>query len=525
MFTEAQLYENITRIVKLLDYKPIGYQTSTLSFQCSSNNLQAGLYTIPRYCYITVGDIAYSFNEDVSFNVPTSTNSLLSDLSNKKLLFQGLYRESPIYVSAGDKNETVRIGSPAASIDHFNIDVYVFEQQQNKWFKYKSVPTLYTEPSYTKSYEKRLASDFTYEITFGDDINGRKLQEGDKVLVYYLQSSGDTGVIGPRTISNAYKTIFSSTNYLEVLADTSDNTDFISSTEFSTLAFDNIVGSTEVKSIETPDEIRRNSPSNFKSQYRLVTKEDYETFIRINHGRFVHDVKVLSNWDYVSKYLTYFKERQVEPTQYKQIILNQVLFADSCNFNNIYVCAIPKISRNSTLKYLLPAQKEIIINDLEPLKTITSEITFLDPIVKMITFGFRLGDNTINILERDSYRIELVKRSASKRSPRSLLNDSVVILKDFFNPLNALIGKHFEYNDLLSNLLSIDGVQSIRTKNVFTNETYNNLSFFCWNPMFPDLDKTMISSNVNFLDYEYFSFENLEDISTKIQIVEANEIN
>ena len=35
MFTEAQLYENISRIVNVFDYKPIGYQTSTLAFSCS----------------------------------------------------------------------------------------------------------------------------------------------------------------------------------------------------------------------------------------------------------------------------------------------------------------------------------------------------------------------------------------------------------------------------------------------------------------------------------------------------------
>ena len=37
MFTEAQLYENINRIVKMLDYKPLGNFTSILSF-----DVQAG---------------------------------------------------------------------------------------------------------------------------------------------------------------------------------------------------------------------------------------------------------------------------------------------------------------------------------------------------------------------------------------------------------------------------------------------------------------------------------------------------
>ena len=87
MFTEAQLYENISRIVKVLDYKPVGYQTSTVAFQCSANDtFTRGVYTIPRYSYISVGGIPFSFNEDVSFSVPVDNQAIaLSDLSNKKL--------------------------------------------------------------------------------------------------------------------------------------------------------------------------------------------------------------------------------------------------------------------------------------------------------------------------------------------------------------------------------------------------------------------------------------------------------
>ena len=38
LFSEAQLYENINRIVKLLDYKPIGIQTATISPQISATS-------------------------------------------------------------------------------------------------------------------------------------------------------------------------------------------------------------------------------------------------------------------------------------------------------------------------------------------------------------------------------------------------------------------------------------------------------------------------------------------------------
>lgn len=36
IFTEAQLYENVNRIVKLLNYNPAGYKTSVLTFQAKA---------------------------------------------------------------------------------------------------------------------------------------------------------------------------------------------------------------------------------------------------------------------------------------------------------------------------------------------------------------------------------------------------------------------------------------------------------------------------------------------------------
>ena len=78
MFSEAQLYENINRIVKLIDYSPIGFQTSTLSFNCSAENVPQGLLTIPRYSYIVINNIPFSFNEDITFikTVANTTESL-----------------------------------------------------------------------------------------------------------------------------------------------------------------------------------------------------------------------------------------------------------------------------------------------------------------------------------------------------------------------------------------------------------------------------------------------------------------
>ena len=50
MFTDTTIYENMNRIVKLIDYKPKGYQTSLLSFDLiASKLLPVDTYTIKKF--------------------------------------------------------------------------------------------------------------------------------------------------------------------------------------------------------------------------------------------------------------------------------------------------------------------------------------------------------------------------------------------------------------------------------------------------------------------------------------------
>ena len=524
-FTEAQLYENISKIVKLLDYKPIGYQTSTLAFQCSALNFARGVYTIPRYSYLMVGSAAFSFVEDISFSIASSTSSVieLSDLSNKKLLYQGVFRENPIHTASGDQNEVVTVNLTNAIVDHFNLDVYVYEDRQSRWVQYKSISNLYTEQAFSRTFEKNLNSNGLYEITFGNGINGRKLERGDKVAIYFLQSSGEKGIIGPNQL-NTFKSqpvVFSTTNFKEIIADVNNEEGFqyVSPSQSKQLFFDNATGSTAPKDIEDSDSIRKNAPANFKSQYRLVTKEDFESFIRINFANFISDVKVLSNWDYTGKYLKYFHDINVQPIGFRQILLNQVLYADACNFNNVYICATPKVSQGSSLKYLLPAQKEIIASDLSSIKTLTTEISFMDPIYKAITFGIKMNDEII-LSNRNSCQLEIVKTQTSKRSNKSISQEVESVIRAFFDPTNAKIGGKIEYSNLVNELLTIDGVFQLRTRHMGTNEVFNGVSFFIWNPTYPDLDKQAFANNMQLNEFELVYFENLSTVYSKIVVTE-----
>tara|TARA_R110000868_G_scaffold250424_1_gene507005 strand:+ start:3474 stop:5285 length:1812 start_codon:yes stop_codon:yes gene_type:complete len=522
-FTEAQLYENINKIVKLLDYKPIGYQTSTLSFQASANStFQRGTYTIPRYSYITVGNIPFSFNEDISFAVPNNNIATeLTDVTNKKLLYQGIYRENPLYTAAGDENETVTINITNAYVDHFNVDVYVYEYKKQKWVQYKNVPNLYTEQAFTQAFEKRLNSNGQYEIAFGDGINGKRLDTGDKVAIYFLQSLGPTGIIGPGYLeTNRENAIYSGANYSSILADVNtEMLEYISSAQFSNIIMANNVGSTTPRDVETTNSIRKNAPANFKSQYRLVTKEDIESFIKINFANFVSDVKVFNNWEYTASYLKYFNDIDVSPTAFRQILLNNVLYADSCNFNNVYICGVPKVSRGSSLKYLLPAQKEIILSNIQTLKTLTTEINFIDPIFKAVAIGTKSANTALTVDDKDISMLRITKSGYSKRADRSIINDIVAVFNSFFNPITTNLGEVFDYSALTRAILAIDGISNIQTRRQDTEEMYEGLSLIMWNPTYSDLDKRIVTNNIQLEAFQFYYFEDLANLFNKIEIV------
>ena len=157
MFSEAELYENMNRIVKTIDYKPVGFQTSVLTFESvADNTLPANTYTIPRYSFFNVGGIYYSFNSDVTFTKTVDAEETLTDLQAKQLLYQGIFREYPLVNAIGEEFETVTIlPGDDVVIDHFGVDVYVKDADTGKWSQWDRTTSLNLEKSVAKKYEVR----------------------------------------------------------------------------------------------------------------------------------------------------------------------------------------------------------------------------------------------------------------------------------------------------------------------------------------------------------------------------------
>jgi len=523
MFTEAQLYENINRIVKLLDYNPIGYQTSTLSFSATVGKLNAGIYTIPRYSYVSVNNVKFSFNTEATFvKTLSGVTEGLDDLSNQTLLFQGSYQEYPIYTATGEGNELVLLSPPiGTNIDHFNVDVYVKPYTTGTWVQYTKTINLYLESSNAEKYEIRLNGNKQYEIVFGNDINGRKLQEGDVVALYYLKSDGTTGVIGQQALKNASPQIFNTAQFTQILSDVLNNSylNSISNNDLSNVKITNYTASTPIQDVETADEIRENAPAIFRSQYRLINEADYTKFIKTNFANLISDVVVVNNWVYTTEYLQYFYDLGLtDPTMSSRALFNQIQFSDACNFNNVYLFVVPKTTDNITLSYLLPAQKELISTSIQPSKCMSAEIAYADPVYKAVAIGiYNIGDPFV-VTDESVSRLYISKSPNSNRDNVAIVNDVVGVFKDYFDRTSITLGQTLDIKIITQKILEIDGVHTFYTGRVDSDVLFQGLSLFVWNPDYSTIDLTQTSNNMQFRLFEYPYLFDYNNLANKIVI-------
>ena len=530
MFSEAQLYENINRIVKLIDYSPIGFQTSTLSFNCSAESLPQGLFTIPRYSYFVINNIPFSFNEDITFiKTVANTTESLNEIAQQRLLYQGFYQEYPVYTAAGEDNEIIILNPGTDIVDHFNIDVYVKPKLTNKWEVYTKTPNMFLESGSEKKYEIRLNPNKRYEIKFGNDINGVKLQTGDQVALYYLTSQGQAGEIGPNALtprSNSlirYNTIL----FNQIIEDVfKDQFRYLTAAEIKGLIFENIVSSTPVKLAEEAEDIRKTAPANYRSQYRLVTTNDYEVFTKTNFTNLLADVKCVNNWDYISGYLKYFYDIGItEPSKTERALFNQVQYADSCNFNNVYLIVVPR-SASQNFDYVVPAQKELINSSILASKMATTETVFIDPVYKAISIG--ISSSTLAVdptIDEDICRLEVIKRTSSRRDNQSITNDIINIFTEYFNRDNVRLGQTVDSRSLTQQILNVDGVETFfTTRTDDSSVRIEGLSLFIWNPIYPDNDKDATTNNIPLKYFEYPFFNNLALLSNKILVTAVSTV-
>lgn len=525
MFSEAQLYENINRIVKLIGYDPIGNQTASTSFNLSAENLAIDNYILPRYTSTNLSGVAYSFNRDVSFT--KTINFTLEDLSTaakKYRLYQGRFVEYPEYNATGADNEVLYLAvDDETVIDHFNIDVYVKDYATNAWEQWSRVDNLFTYTSQDTVFEIRFNENKKYEIKFGDNVNGKKLNTNDTVSVFYLKSNGSDGEIGiADTGSSSIVSKYNSPNYNLILAQSiASNGSIINDNAFKNIKIINNTASTLFASYDSADSIRSKAPKAYKTQNRLVTSQDYKSFITSNFSNFISDIAVVSNNDYLEGYIQYYYNIGLSKPQLEsRALYNQVNFSNSCNFNNIYIVALPRTKNRS---YLMPSQKEVIIEYLMPHKTITSEVVIVDPVYIAADIAVK-SSSTESLADIDNTDIYVEMKRYSKRSNDSVRNDIRTIFANYFQKNTLMLGDTINLYQLYSDIINLDGVSKFYCKRNDVDVTVEGLSLILWNPTYNAADIQIITQNLSLPYFKYVYLNNIDQMINKIKFITTSNV-
>jgi len=525
-FNDAELYENINRIVKLIDYKPVGKQSCVLPIEIKgTSDLSAGYYTIPRFTFSSSQGKTYTFVKDLTFEKITSDTESISSTTDSPLLYEGTIVEHPLIKPLGEQFETINLlpGSNTI-IDHFNIFVFVKEvNEENKWYEWSRVPSLFLSDPNSRHFEVRYNENKNYELKLGNNVNGKKLNLNDTVAIYYLKSNGPVGKMTKNAFSGSSTNVYNTTQFDTIFTDIKDTSlNYITVAESVNITVSNNEDSTDFGVEETTAEIKQNSPRFFSSEYKLTTKGDYKSFIQRNYKNLIYDVTVYNNSDYTNRYLKYLND-ELGLTDYSletNALFNQYYYADSSDANNIYLTIVPNLRKNKSVvtrsNYLSPSLKEKIQNELTNYKLLNSEITFIDPIYLTFDLCLKFTSESTKVRYKDYTELHLV------RSARTLINEEELKSK-VFNIITTYIkglklGDTIDVRYLNNEIEKIDGILEFKTWRTDINKGVPGLSFAVFNPIYNGRDIKFIDTRLTLKPFQIPYIENEQSFKNKIKV-------
>ena len=508
-FDQATLYENMNKIVKLIGYKPAGKQTSIVPINAvAAASLPIGNYTIRKYSYFLADGVQYNFNKDISFNKSSNDVETLQSVNDETILYQGTIKEYPDYTAQGEEFEILPIvvdnivdSDSGKFIADGTLSVYVKELSNNTYYEYEVVESLYLTKSVDRVCELRLNEYGHYEVKFGNGVFGKKLDEGDIVSVNYILSDNTAGVISKNIINGNKLFVYDSTRQRELFQDLYPNkneTTFLNITNSPKITFNNPLNSSALSTEETVEQIRQNAPKMFSSQLRLVTEGDYQSFLQKNLANVVASTKVVSNDSYINEYIQYFYDICVDPNKVNRVIINQVNFADACDFNNINVFVVPRFTITEDKTYppfLSNSFKNYIVTQTQDRKMLSNTVVPRDPIY--MAFGLGIGDTTNLTLDiLDQTKLYAVRETNNKINKTTLKTRIASLIKKFFDPEENSLGQNLSLTNLTNNILSLEGIKRIETRNELTGEIFTGgVSFLSFNPQYPESDIELVNQD------------------------------
>lgn len=259
----ATLRDNVVAIAKQLGYRPKGitsptaYVSFNISYGASTTDTELLLkkgtgfissYDNNIYQYITLEDVT----GQVVNNVATFDNVEVRE---------GTQILNTFTVNTSLKSQRFVLDNP--NIDTNTIRVKVYPSGSNFNESYLVADNILNVDSTSKVFFIEEIEDDRYEILLGDGVLGKKVDNGSRVEVSYLTTSGPE--------SNGVRTF--------VFSGVIENPNGVSPNAFST-SITNVSASSGGEDKESIKNIKTNAPKMYGTQDRAVTAQDYSAIIR-----------------------------------------------------------------------------------------------------------------------------------------------------------------------------------------------------------------------------------------------------
>ena len=262
----ATVRENITSLARNIGYVPRSSRSAIAKVNLSvdfgtqealSATIKAGIFAIGS---ISSGNYVFSIPEDIT--VPTNTvvnnaaDSKIANFTNISI-YEGNYITKKFTVDTSQVNQTFILDN--SNIDTSTIRVEVTTGGITE--TYEEYRNIFEVDSRSRLFLVQEIADEKYQIIFGDNLLGKKPQNGSDITVSYIVNNGVDGngasnfTFSGKIISNIGSVTSGISNI--TTTQTAENGD----------------------EIESIDSVKYLAPRVYASQYRAVTANDYSSLI------------------------------------------------------------------------------------------------------------------------------------------------------------------------------------------------------------------------------------------------------
>jgi len=316
---------------------------------------------------------------------------------------------------------------------------------------------------------------------------------------------------------------------------------------------------------ESVEDIRENAPMNFMAGNRLVTRTDYEYYLKSAHmvnvvGEDVVDVKCMNNWEYMASFYRWLYQLGVNgklveyadavadpprpsPDRYLQkanFIRYEYFYADAADANNIYIWL-----KTPSGGFDVARTTSNLNQQLQPIKVMTAEIVACKAIdvefaVCAAPYEYVLknylgsGYDVQAGIDRqcESY-IEVTLDDNAVCVPSSVKSDVREAILQAFDVNRCSLGQVVRFDQILDGIYAIDGVVKVRTvfryydsEGMERSRAYDGLSFASWSDakgLIRYGDDLNVSNTMRQLeDFQFPVFSGADTLDSRIKVIKKS---